>query len=269
MYISSRQNALFKALLRVSRGKRLRNEIFPEQLVRPVLLEGRHLCQEWLAHQGVPIQALFDEQALKSDVELQRLARQVGHERSMLMATELLAALSHIGASQGVVFLVNALRPPVPIPTDVHALWLDRVQDPGNVGTLLRTAAAAGMDAVMLSEGCARAWSARVLRGAQGAHFALPIYEEVDLEHLASRLTVPLHATGLGPHTVSLYDVALTHPCVWVVGHEGQGVDPALLTKAAHIVHIPQDDRVESLNVAVAAAICLFEQRRQRHAQAD
>lgn len=264
MRISSRQNTLYKALLRLARGKRLSaGEPLAAKVVRPVLLEGLHLCQEWLRHQGAPVHAIFDEQALQTQPPLQRLEQQLQGSAILRMTGALLATLSHIGASQGVVFLVSAPVPTMPIPGATSALWLDRVQDPGNVGTLLRTAAAAGLTVAVLSTGCARAWSPRVLRSAQGAHFALQLHEDADLQTLAGQLSMPLYATGLGADSVSLYECPLPMPCVWVVGNEGEGVDTALLAQATRVVHIPQDARVESLNVAIAAGICLFEQRRQ------
>jgi len=262
LHISSRQNALYKALLRIVRGKRLSSGPLG-QISRPVLLEGLHLCEEWLGHQGAPLYAIFDEQSLEAERPLQRLKRQLPDQISIYMDSALLASLSHIGASQGVVFLVSAPHPPAVVSDHISALWLDRVQDPGNVGTLLRTAAAAGLTVAVLSEGCARAWSPRVLRSAQGAHFSLHIHEDADLAALARELAMPLYATGLGPDTVSLYDAVLEAPCVWIAGNEGQGVDADLFAQAAQVIHIPQDDQVESLNVAVATGICLFEQRRR------
>src|SRR5690606_18830011 len=113
---------------------------------------------------------------------------------------------------------------------------------------------------------CASAWSPKVLRSAQGAHFVMTIYEHADLAALRSRLAVPLIATAL-EGAQSLYDTALPAECAWVFGNEGQGVDAALLVQADLRVFIPQIAEVESLNVAVAAGVCLFEQRRVHGAQ--
>src|SRR5690606_30856013 len=113
-----------------------------------------------------------------------------------------------------------------------------------------------------LSTGCASAWSAKVLRSAQGAHFVMTIHEHVDLQATCERLEVPLVATALDGAS-SLYDASLPAQCAWLLGNEGQGVDRALLARADLRLYIPQDDEVESLNVAVAAGVCLFEQRRQ------
>jgi TrmH family RNA methyltransferase len=118
----------------------------------------------------------------------------------------------------------------------------------------------------MLSQGCAQAWSPKVLRSGQGAHFALRVHEHADLASLVQRLDVPLAVTTL-ERGRSLYDVDLRRPCVWLFGNEGQGVAADLLACATTRIRIPQDRAVESLNVAAAAAICLFEQRRQQRVQ--
>jgi TrmH family RNA methyltransferase len=155
----------------------------------------------------------------------------------------------------------KAVEPPARI--EQNSLWLDRVQDPGNVGVLLRTAAAAGIQHIYLSPGCAAAWSSKVLRSAQGAHFAASIYEQADLATANKKRDIPLLATTLADAT-SLYEDTLPDQCVWLFGNEGQGVDARLLDLADRRVFIPQAPNVESLNVAAAAAICLFEHRRQR-----
>lgn len=264
MPISSRQNPLFKALHRIARGRRVSAGVLSIEAETAILLEGLHLCQDWLRHYGAPAYAIFDDAAMQVDTEIQQLAQATTHSHQVRMTSTLLASLSHIGASQGVLFVVSAPRPSTPVPSTRSALWLDRVQDPGNVGALLRTAAAAGVETAVLSAGCAGAWSPRVLRAAQGAHFVMTIYEEADLLSLAAALPMPLYATGIGPDSVSLYDLTLVEPCVWIMGNEGQGVDAALLACATQEVAIPHDPRVESLNVVVAAGICLFEQRRQQ-----
>ncbi len=171
-------------------------------------------------------------------------------------------SLSQVDHGQGVYFVATLHEPEKPDHITQNCLWLDRVQDPGNMGTLLRTAAAAGVIQIYLSSGCVSAWSPKVLRSAQGAHFALTLFEHMDLVQLREQLDVPLVATAL-TRGISLYKVALPACCAWLVGNEGQGVAPDLLALADLNVFIPQAPGVESLNVAVAAAICLFEQRRR------
>jgi len=251
-HISSRDNPVFKRLVRQQEGRRSDE----------VLLEGVHLCLEWLRHQGPPVLAIFDVEKLAQHAELAELASAVPESSRIMLDAVLARQLSHVEHGQGVYFLVEVAAPPLPARIGETCVWLDRVQDPGNVGTLLRTAAAAGIRQVYLSPGCAWAWSPKVLRSAQGAHFALEIHERADLRELHGRLDVPLVATAL-QDSESLYARALPERCAWLIGNEGQGVDPDLLRLATRRVFIPQEPGVESLNAAIAAAICLFEHRRQ------
>ncbi|ANN78237.1 TrmH family RNA methyltransferase [Bordetella flabilis] len=253
-HIASRDNPLFKALHRVAAAAGRREA--------QVLLDGVHLCQAWLARHGPPVRALFDAARLDHP-EIAALVRAVPDGVCTSLDTRLLHGLASVESDQGVVFLVQPPQPVLPDRIDENCLLLDRVQDPGNVGTLLRTCAAAGIRRVLLSEGCAAAWSPKVLRSAQGAHFALALHERVALQPALVRLDVPLVATAL-EDAVSLYDAELPPRCAWVFGHEGQGVSAELLRAAALRVRIPHDTAaVESLNVAAATAICLFEHRRR------
>ncbi|WP_397473224.1 TrmH family RNA methyltransferase [Pusillimonas sp.] len=251
-HISSRDNPRYKQFVRLAGGRR------GDQ----ILLEGVHLCQEWLRHRGAPAFALFDLQRLERDAELTELAAALPDGVAVSCEPSLTRRLSQVQESQGVYFMAQAPQEPLPEQVVGLSLWLDRVQDPGNLGTLLRTAAAAGIDQAYLSEGCAGAWSPKVLRSAQGAHFSMRLYEDVDLSSLRAKLLVPLIATALedaGP----LYGEPLPFECAWLMGNEGQGIAPELLRLADRRVFIPQAPGVESLNVAAAAAVCLFEHRRQ------
>jgi len=256
-HISSRDNPAVKALAKLAgtAGKR----------GAPVLLDGVHLCQAWLQHHGEPDQAIFDVERL-SHPDIAALAAGVSDRISLALDARLMHTLAAVESGQGVAFVVT---PPVPAPpeqVDETCVLFDRIQDPGNVGTLLRTCAAAGVKRVFLATGTAAAWSPKVLRSGQGAHFALAIHEHVDLEALLPRVRVPLVATALDGAR-DLYAGRLPERCAWVFGHEGQGVAPALLAAATLKVRIPHDaGAVESLNVGAAAAICLFEQRRQASA---
>jgi TrmH family RNA methyltransferase len=253
-HIASRDNPLVKGLQRVAAAAGRRDA--------QVLLDGVHLCQAWLRHHGVPVRALFDAARLDRP-EIDALVRALPAQVCTSLDSRLLRALASVESDQGVVFLVQPPQAPLPERIEEPCLLLDRVQDPGNVGALMRTCAAAGIRRVLLSEGCAAAWSPKVLRSAQGAHFAMALHEHVALEQAVTRLAVPLVATALHD-AVSLYEAELPARCAWVFGHEGQGVSPVLLDAAALRVRIPHDaEAVESLNVAAATAICLFEHRRR------
>jgi TrmH family RNA methyltransferase len=142
---------------------------------------------------------------------------------------------------------------------------LDRIQDPGNVGALLRTAAAAGVEAVHASRGCVDLWSPKVLRAGMGAHFRLTLREPADLAAVGAGFAGKICCTGLAGN--SIYDADLRGPTAWLFGNEGSGIASELASLCAERLTIPMNDGVESLNVATAAAVCLFEQRRQRRYQ--
>jgi RNA methyltransferase, TrmH family len=133
------------------------------------------------------------------------------------------------------------------------------VQDAGNVGSMLRSASALGFKQVLALEGTAGLWSPKVLRAGMGAHFALDLIEGLDADALQA-LRVPLLAASAHA-TQSLHAAALLFPCAWVFGHEGQGIDAALAARCRMTLRIPQPGGEESLNVAAAAAICLYASR--------
>jgi TrmH family RNA methyltransferase len=148
---------------------------------------------------------------------------------------------------------------------------LDNLQDPGNLGSLLRSAAAAGIKHVFCSAGTVSAWSPKVMRAGMGAHFLLHIYENVALLPLLStQLTttraMPVLATS-SYAAQTVYQVDLNQPVIWMFGHEGQGLSDELMNCATEQVTIPHQGKIESLNVAACAAICFFEQVRQSLAE--
>ncbi len=139
---------------------------------------------------------------------------------------------------------------------------LDRIQDPGNVGSILRSSAAAGVKHIFCLEGSAAVWSPKVLRAGMGAQFQLNIIEQLDVHNLISKLTLPV-LVACAQADKNLFQANLRQPVAWVFGNEGQGVCRELMDVAQHLA-IPQPGGTESLNVAAAAAVCLFETLRQR-----
>lgn len=142
---------------------------------------------------------------------------------------------------------------------------LEAIQDPGNVGSILRSAAAAGASDVYLSEGSTDAWSPKTLRAAMGAHFLVRIHEGADLAGVASAFRGKVIATILGAKK-SLYQMQLTGPVAFVFGNEGAGLTDELLQAAHERITIPMPGGAESLNAAAAAAVCFFERVRQMEA---
>jgi TrmH family RNA methyltransferase len=163
--------------------------------------------------------------------------------------------------------LAAVLTPqPKPVPADAPlVLLLEDIQDPGNVGTLIRSAAAAGAGHVVLSATCAFAWSPKVLRSAMGGHFSLNIVEAADLADFVARYKGAVIALA-GGASRSLYDLDLRGPCAFVVGNEGAGISPQLAARAKERARIPMSAPMESLNAGVAGSIALFECLRQRGA---
>lgn len=254
-HIASRDNPDYRGWLRMAQGRPGRHDA-------RVFLEGEHLCHAWLESRGLPLVLVVGESALSLDW-VGPIWAACARGRRVVLQDNLAAVLSQVEHGPAVFFIVETPAPEPPERITAGCLWLDRVQDPGNLGTLLRTAAAAGLRQAYLSDGCASAWSPKVLRSGQGAHFALEIHEHADLSALVRRLDIPLAATTLEKAEI-LYVKDLRQPCVWLFGNEGQGVADDLLAQADWRIRIPQSTAVESLNVAAAAAVCLFEQRRQQ-----
>jgi TrmH family RNA methyltransferase len=175
------------------------------------------------------------------------------------------AAVSTLPPAVGALAVVATPAPALPSPARRHLL-LDDVQDPGNVGTLLRTAAAAGVEQVLLSQHCAFAWSPKALRAGQGAHFLTTIVEDVDLPAWARRFRATRgQVVATATHGAQdLYAAELREPWAVVIGNEGAGVSPALAAEASVAVAIPMPGGTESLNAAAAAAVVLFELVRRR-----
>ena len=199
------------------------------------------------------------EQLVFQRLLLQTLIQQAG----LVLADALMRELGLVDTPSGLLALAPIPAADGPPGLAADAILLDGVQDPGNVGTLLRTAAAAGVRQALLSPGCAAAWSPKVLRAGQGAHFVLAIHEEADLEAFADAYRGTLAVTTL-EDSLSLYAAEWQSPLAWVFGAEGQGVRRALLDKAGLKIRIPMPGAVESLNVGAAAAVCLFEAVRRR-----
>ncbi|MDE2147983.1 MAG: RNA methyltransferase [Burkholderiales bacterium] len=220
-------------------------------------IEGEHLCSA-LRARGLPAaQAVIAEDAW-DEPALRALA---GHAaRVAIVPAALFKGLSSLGSPARLGFAIE-LPPAAGLRPGLPSLVLDRVQDAGNVGSILRSAAAFGVAQVLAIRGTAALWSPKVLRAGMGAHFALHLVEgleEAQLEGLGRPLlATSSHAGGLLPQAELPPDGA------WVLGHEGQGVSPTLLQRCALQLRIPQPGGEESLNVAAAAAICLYESARR------
>ena len=245
VHISSRDNALVKEL------KRLAGDNAAYRRLGRVWLEGDHLCRAALARGVKPALAVFSESLWPAAPAEWRTAA----TRNVVLADALFTDISALESPAAMGFVLDLPAAPELLP-HVPTVVLDRVQDAGNVGSILRSAGAFGFKQLIAIKGSAALWSPKVLRAGMGAHFGLRLIESAD-EALLNQLAVPLVVTSshLG---VDIHRSAVPMPCAWVMGHEGQGVSPALAARAAMAVRIPQPGGEESLNVAAAAAICLY-----------
>jgi TrmH family RNA methyltransferase len=252
--IHSRENPTFKQLRKLSESSRERAKS------GRALLDGVHLVDACLTAGKVPEMLVVAESATGHAEIEDLMARAFGAEVNVL-SDALFTTISPVETPVGIlaVLTIPDFKPP---PQPQFCLMLEDIQDPGNLGSMLRSAAAAGVDIVWLSAGCADAWSPRCLRGGMGAHFVLPVVERVDLAVVAAGFAGKKLAACLEGD--SLYATDLRGPVVFMVGNEGAGLSARLVKTADVRFTIPMPGRVESLNAAAAAAVCLFERVRQR-----
>jgi len=252
--LSSRDNP------RVQRLRQLAKDAGVTREHDEVWLEGEHLCSACRDRGPRANQAVIGESAWQRPA-LRALA--LAAERVLVLPDALFAKISALQSPGSIGFVVgrSSLLAGV-IEPGIASVVLDRVQDAGNVGSILRSAAAFGVRQVVALKGTAGLASPKVLRAAMGAHFALRLVEGVEAEALGA-LRLPL--VGTGSHAErSLFGAALPLPCAWVFGHEGQGVSEHLQAQCTELRRIPQPGGQESLNVAAAAAVCLYESMRQQ-----
>lgn len=250
--ITSRDNPLLVRL------RKLAGDAGAYRKLGEVWIEGDHLCAAFLQRKGAVPQAVITEAGWETPA-LRELANSA--DAVAVIPRALMAGLSTLESPAPLAFAVpwlghGELQP------DAATVVLDHLQDAGNVGAIIRSAAAFGFAQVVSLKGTAALWSPKVLRAGMGAHFGLNLVEGID-EALLGELVSPLLATS--SHAAqAIHQVTLPWPCAWVLGHEGQGVSPALLERCAQTLRIPQPGGEESLNVAAAAAVCLYESARQR-----
>ncbi|MBS0545190.1 MAG: RNA methyltransferase [Proteobacteria bacterium] len=257
--VSSRDNPLVKHLHGLATSARERRK------AGETLLDGAHLIAAALDH-GFPLKRIvLSDSAAQHTEALDLLARVPAGIDCVSLNDTLFAHVSPVDSPSGMLALIDVpaqAQDAAQVPAG-NVVVLDSVQDPGNLGTILRTAAAAGVADVLLTEGCAQAWSPKVLRAGMGAHFVVRIREHADVLAVLRAFPGLKLATALAPRARSLYELDLAGAVAWMFGAEGQGLSPTLLREADALLTIPMQKGIESLNVGAAAAICLFEQRRQ------
>ncbi len=253
--VSSRSNLLFKSLAKLKESRRKR------RAERIGLLDGAHLVATYLERLGRP-RAIAVSAAAVETAEIKGLLRKAEPLEPVVLADGLFRELSPVTTPSGILAAVE-IPAAQPVPRDVACcVLLEDIQDPGNLGSILRSVAAAGVRHVLLSKGCADAWSPRVLRAAMGAHFLINITERSDLIAFARGFRGQIVAATANAQR-SIFELDLRRPTAFVFGNEGAGLSRELLSRTHVLAMIPMPGGTESINVGAAAAVCLFERVRQ------
>ncbi len=253
--IRSQDNPLAKQFALLAGSARHRRKC------QQTVLEGIHLVEGYLQRHGSSGFIVVSERGMKHPEILKLLERPDLPEMAIL-GDALFDACASVDAAVGIAIFVDIPHIPLEGTLRESCLLLENIQDPGNLGTLLRSAAAAGIRQVLLSAGCALAWSPRVLRAGQGAHFHLQLHENVFLPEWARRVEgLVLGATVRQARPY--WEVDLTGTVALIIGNEGAGITPLLQESLHERICVPMENPVESLNAAVAGSIILFERVRQ------
>jgi RNA methyltransferase, TrmH family len=272
--VTSMSNQWIKLCKEVATSNRARVEH------KVVFLEGIHLCETYLKCVSFSKEPEASQLCLMLIGESHQYSREVASlrafwsGRTLVASDKVFASISQVQNGPAIAMLVAT--PVSPFPTTCLSDWvyLDGLQDPGNAGTIIRTAVASGIEVICTSPGTVSLWSPKVLRSAMGGHFYLDIFESVnvaDIVRAAEKGEAKLRAMA-GSAQQTLYQTDLRLKTVWALGNEGQGLDLSRYMgdehekKTIELLSIPQRN-VESLNVAVAASLCFYEQWRQRNTQ--
>ena len=250
--ISSRGNQHFKHLKKLNESPRYRHE------VQQTILDGIHLIESYAERFGAP-----DSVALIEGSNIDKIAPYLNEDTQLLeFPASLFSEIAPVISPTGILASINIPR--IEIPKKQNCiLLLEDIQDPGNLGSILRSASASGVDLVYLSDHCADLWSPKVLRGGQGAHFHLPCIEKAIFSDIKKTFTGKIFATTLNGK--SIFKENLKGPVAFIFGNEGSGLQSETLDLTSHIIHIPMQKGIESLNVSAAVSVCLYEKYRQEH----
>jgi len=245
---------------RVRHWRRLVRDARSRRSERRALIEGAHLVAAFLEQGGRPQALLLSEDGSRR-AEIALLARRAAVE-PVLLSNSLFRSIVDTETPTGIAAEIELRDSGLRLQESRCCVFLDGIQDSGNVGTILRSAAAFGVRDVVLAKGCADPWSPKALRAGMGGHFALRLLEADDLlaaiERFGGKVVCTVARGGMPVH-----ELDLSGRLAWIFGSEGQGVSEALAARATYRATIPMATGAESLNVAAAAAICLYETRRQ------
>jgi TrmH family RNA methyltransferase len=246
--LTSRDNPKVKRWAKLASDPRYRRS------EKRALIEGPHLLAAALQHGCKPLAVLATEEGA-ADPEIGRLIGESG-TRPVLVSKSVFRMIADSETPQGVVAEIA-----IPFPGTSEGrvtVFLEGVQDPSNIGAIVRTAAAFGTSRVVLDRGCADAWSPKALRAGMGGHLAVTVQPTADLSAELNAFKGSLISTV--PHGgTPIEEADLTGPVGWLFGGEGRGLSEETLRRVPLRVSIPMPGGSDSLNVAAAAAICLYE----------
>lgn len=254
--IVSRHNPLFKSLRKLSQSARERKK------TGRMLLDGMRLLSACGRRGGTPVRVVLSPTGIE-DAEILAWLTAHPHVPQVLLDTALFNEIAPVETPTGILAVADLPRFPRHSEPSPLTVLLEDIQDPGNLGSILRSAAGAGCREAFLSQECADPWSPRTLRAGMGAHFLLALREGADLPAVARAFPGKVVATA-GGTPASLYAQDLRGSVAFAFGNEGAGLSAELRAAADAVAAIPLAAGVESLNVAAAAAICCFEWVRQR-----
>jgi len=247
--IDSKHNPFYKYFKKIAVKKSFRKE------TNKTILVGPHIINVFLEAKK-DIECFIKDEKTKS-LEIQEIIKSNPNIDSYDLKHGLFLELSDLKSSNGLIAMVK-----IPMEADSEIknglnLFIDGIQDPGNLGSILRTAEAAGINSIYLSKKSAELWSPKTLRGSQGAQVNLKCYEGQDLLGLCNQVSIPIYSLSICGE--SLYDDDIPQDLVLVLGGEGGGIDAEIISKSTKSISIPMQGSIESLNVGTAAGIFIYE----------
>ncbi len=250
--IRSRQNVKIKQIAILTTEAKARRQ------AGLTVIDGVSFVRDYIAKFGQPEMLLIDETKQQRAQSVMELTSDY-----VLVSSEVMKAISPVKTNAGVLAVVKILTASRFQSTEQSVILIDQVQDPGNLGAICRLALAVGIRDIILADGSVDAFAPSVIRASAGAVFDLNIYQKTDLaQFITTHADYQFIATSSHAEK-NIFELDLTGKIGWLVGNEGAGVSPALLQMVTLTAKIPQSDKLESLNLAMATTVCLYEQFRQ------
>jgi TrmH family RNA methyltransferase len=252
--IRSKENSLIKQVIKLAQ-----NSSYRKQFGQAVVY-GEHLVEEALKNNCLHSLLIAEERWDRYQTLLAGLAT----DKIYLVPKAIMSKMSLLDTPTDIIGLITTVTMPVTSAVYTNdCILLENIQDPGNLGTIMRAAKASGINTIVLSGNSVDVYNSKVLRASQGAQFGLTILTQADLTKFIQLYRGQVIATT--PYaTISIYQLKLTQPVAWVFGNEGQGISAELLQQIKIQAKIPMLGNAESLNIAMAATVCIFETVRQR-----